>query len=185
MEREDIYAADVIVVRDEVDGTGPWSPRGRFGRLSFMAWNFLLFIVVQLLLLAAAQGRLLMIGMVIAGSVGMIVVGIVGIIVELLVVATFAIFTMRRLHDLEASGWWSLLFIVPVVNMIFGLVLMFKAGTDGANRFGPPRVTRGWEWILGYIAIGVFMMLLVSLVNNFMTYGAIPYLFNGRYLIPY
>jgi uncharacterized membrane protein YhaH (DUF805 family) len=127
----------------------------------------LLFIVVQLLLLAAAQGRLLFIGMMIAGMVGGMVVGIVGIIVELVVVATFAIFTMRRLHDLDAAGWWSLLFIVPVVSMIFGLMLMFKAGSDGSNRFGPPRVTRGWEWKLGYVAMGVSMMLLVSLVINF------------------
>jgi hypothetical protein len=43
---------------------------------------------------------------------------------------------IQRLHDVNASGWWCLLFLVPVVNLILSLVLLFAPGTAGANRFG-------------------------------------------------
>ncbi|MBQ7706087.1 MAG: DUF805 domain-containing protein, partial [Selenomonadaceae bacterium] len=43
---------------------------------------------------------------------------------------------IRRLHDLNKSGWFILLAWVPIVNFIFGLFLMFKKGTSGPNRFG-------------------------------------------------
>jgi len=36
---------------------------------------------------------------------------------------------VRRLHDVDRRGWWCL---VP----IYGLVLLFYAGTPGPNRFG-------------------------------------------------
>ena len=43
--------------------------------------------------------------------------------------------THRRLHDLNASGWWQLITFIP-----FGQILMigfiFFKGTDGPNRFG-------------------------------------------------
>lgn len=51
---------------------------------------------------------------------------------------------VRRLHDRDMSGWWYLGFIVgsmiPLLNLIVGiafLVIMFREGTHGANRFGP------------------------------------------------
>ena len=61
------------------------------------------------------------------------------------------------------SGWWCIALLIPLVNAILGLVLVFMAGTDGANDYGPPRMTQPWEKVLGilYIAImviGVFAM---------------------------
>ncbi len=49
---------------------------------------------------------------------------------------------VRRWHDLDCSGWFTLLSLVPVVNVIAMLVLFFAPGTPGPNRFGPnPRAT--------------------------------------------
>ncbi len=43
---------------------------------------------------------------------------------------------VRRLHDLDASGWWILLSFVPVLGAL-GLMLWFTAaGSYGENRFG-------------------------------------------------
>ena len=42
----------------------------------------------------------------------------------------------RRFHDMEKSGWWVMLFCVPVVTLATYLYLMTKNGTQGANRFG-------------------------------------------------
>jgi uncharacterized membrane protein YhaH (DUF805 family) len=43
---------------------------------------------------------------------------------------------VRRLHDLDASGWLLLLTFIPVINIGFLLVLIFKPGTKGSNPYG-------------------------------------------------
>ena len=43
--------------------------------------------------------------------------------------------TVRRLHDTDRSGWWLLLFLVPVVNFVLIVWFCFE-GTQGYNRFG-------------------------------------------------
>lgn len=42
----------------------------------------------------------------------------------------------RRLHDTDRSGWWLLLYFIPIVGWIVLLVWFVKTGTPGANRFG-------------------------------------------------
>ena len=44
---------------------------------------------------------------------------------------------IRRLHDLNKSGWFSLLLFVPIIDFFFGLYLLFVKGTDGPNEYGP------------------------------------------------
>lgn len=46
-------------------------------------------------------------------------------------------FIVRRCHDLDKSGWWCLLTLVPIVNFIFLIYLLFAKGTDGWNQYGP------------------------------------------------
>jgi uncharacterized membrane protein YhaH (DUF805 family) len=44
-----------------------------------------------------------------------------GVLVALLMVATFVqsiSVTARRLHDRGRSGWWQLMFVVPVLNLL-------------------------------------------------------------------
>lgn len=43
---------------------------------------------------------------------------------------------VRRLHDLDLSGWWMLLMLVPLVNIFFALYMLFFKGTDGPNQYG-------------------------------------------------
>lgn len=53
--------------------------------------------------------------------------------------------TVRRLHDIDRSGWWVLVGLVPVVGSIILLVFALLPGTPGENRFGlapmPPSLT--------------------------------------------
>lgn len=44
---------------------------------------------------------------------------------------------VRRLHDLDRSGWWLLLGLVPLVGAIVLIVWFCTRGTPGPNRFGP------------------------------------------------
>ena len=43
----------------------------------------------------------------------------------------------RRLHDIGISAWFSLISLVPFVNLGLGLFLLFKKGNAGPNKYGP------------------------------------------------
>lgn len=45
--------------------------------------------------------------------------------------------TIRRLHDTDRSGWWALLGIVPLANLVL-LYFLVLPGTDNVNQFGSP-----------------------------------------------
>jgi uncharacterized membrane protein YhaH (DUF805 family) len=44
--------------------------------------------------------------------------------------------TVRRLHDVDRSGWWYFLGLVPLVGVIVLMVWWCTEGTHGYNRFG-------------------------------------------------
>ncbi|MGB0901783.1 DUF805 domain-containing protein [Halocynthiibacter sp.] len=44
--------------------------------------------------------------------------------------------TVRRLHDLDRSGWWILIAIIPLVGPIILLVWFCTKGTAGSNNYG-------------------------------------------------
>jgi uncharacterized membrane protein YhaH (DUF805 family) len=43
---------------------------------------------------------------------------------------------VRRLHDLDRSGWWLLLSLIPLVGAIILIVWFCGRGTAGPNQFG-------------------------------------------------
>lgn len=63
-------------------------------------------------------------------------ISIFGIIVGLAVIAGSISLLVKRLHDLDKSGYFGFIALIPIVGFIFGLYLMFAKGTDGPNRFG-------------------------------------------------
>jgi uncharacterized membrane protein YhaH (DUF805 family) len=58
-------------------------------------------------------------------------------------VASLALFlpnlavSVRRLHDVDRSGWFLLLALIPLIGAIVLLVWFVSRGTAGSNRFGP------------------------------------------------
>jgi uncharacterized membrane protein YhaH (DUF805 family) len=44
--------------------------------------------------------------------------------------------TVRRLHDIDRSGWWMLIGLVPLIGTIVQIVFACTPSTPGANRFG-------------------------------------------------
>ena len=45
---------------------------------------------------------------------------------------------VRRLHDVDRSGWWYLLVLIPVLGSLILIFAFFiHRGTRGENRFGP------------------------------------------------
>jgi uncharacterized membrane protein YhaH (DUF805 family) len=47
---------------------------------------------------------------------------------------------IRRLHDLDRSGWWVFLVCIPLIGAIILIVWYCSKGTEGPNRFGPDRL---------------------------------------------
>ena len=44
----------------------------------------------------------------------------------------------RRLHDVGKSGWWQLLWVVPIIGWIFIIYWSAKEGDNEENKFGVP-----------------------------------------------
>ena len=57
-----------------------------------------------------------------------------------LIVMIWVIFaaTAKRFHDINKSGFASLLICIPIVGLVTPLVLFFYPGDAADNRFGPP-----------------------------------------------
>lgn len=43
---------------------------------------------------------------------------------------------VRRLHDIDRSGWWLLIGLIPLIGYLVIIVFACLPGTRGANRFG-------------------------------------------------
>src|SRR5690554_6609191 len=99
------------------------SATGRFGRMSFLAWNCLLSFALTLLILVIAIIAPNLLVDLSSGSMG---IGMILLVIIYIVAFYYSfIFTIRRLHDRNHTGWLSLLILVPVVNIILGLYLIF------------------------------------------------------------
>jgi uncharacterized membrane protein YhaH (DUF805 family) len=50
---------------------------------------------------------------------------------------------VRRLHDVEKSGWFLLIALIPLIGAIWLLVLMVTEGNPGENQYGinPKEIT--------------------------------------------
>ncbi|MDO5638574.1 MAG: DUF805 domain-containing protein [Neisseria sp.] len=99
--------------------------RGRARRREF--WFYHLFYLLLMLALMAVH---MMLGMS-PESADMIPI----ILGFALILPTLAV-TVRRLHDINFSGWWALLSVVPMLNLVLYVFACIN-GTRGSNRFGP------------------------------------------------
>lgn len=140
----------------ETDRTSVFSPSGRFGRLSYIAWGTLLYLAAMLIVALMAWAGLMTTA---PGQTNTL-----EIVVSIPVAAIGLLFGIRRLHDIDARGWWILLSLVPLVNIGLALVLLLKAGTPAANNFGPPRLTPTWERVVGIIGVVLILLSLVAVV---------------------
>lgn len=58
--------------------------------------------------------------------------GLLGLLAFLPTVAVSA----RRLHDIDKSGWWQLLWLIPIIGQLILIYWMAQPGETGPNRFG-------------------------------------------------
>ena len=62
------------------------------------------------------------------------------ILFSLMMLTFIFLLNVRRLHDLNHSGWFSLLQLIPIIRDIFSIYLFVWPGTKNANKYGskPP-----------------------------------------------
>ena len=136
----------------------PFRLEGRLGRLSFIAWTVFFHILMS-----------------IVGVLGQISLGILQlsftdlailetssfislhtIFMVLFSIAYFygiLLITVRRLHDTEHSGWWTLCSFIPVVNLLLFFYLILRSGSVSTNAYGTVRHTPTLEKITAWIVI--------------------------------
>lgn len=56
--------------------------------------------------------------------------------ISLVNLIVFFVVAKLRLHDMNYSGWYSLLILIPFVNLLLLIYLFFVPGTDGQNQYG-------------------------------------------------
>ena len=63
-------------------------------------------------------------------------IGVVQSLFDLAILLPGIAVAVRRLHDIDRTGWWLLLGLAPVVGGIILLVWFCLRGTPGRNRYG-------------------------------------------------
>jgi uncharacterized membrane protein YhaH (DUF805 family) len=101
-----------------------WPPGGRIGRVRLIGYS----VGLYFLLVVSAFVLGIIAGFVHAGST------LVAVITSLAYVFLSALLFIQRSHDMNWSGWMSLLAIIPFV----GLIWVIKAGSPGSNGYGAP-----------------------------------------------
>jgi uncharacterized membrane protein YhaH (DUF805 family) len=130
------------------DESSPFSPTGRFGRANYIVYAFGLYLVTMLFIAAAAA----------LGGGNQYVVGGATVIGYGVMLVLGFIFMIRRLHDLNWSGWLSALSFIPIANLVIAIPVLFFRGTDGANKYGaPPKPAKSHTYITAVLLVLVFV----------------------------
>lgn len=138
------------------DDTSPFSAAGRFGRANYVVYAFGGYFVLMLFMGAVTAATSVM------GDAGTMVVGAAAFVAYIAAFVFAIIFLIRRLHDLNWSGWLSVLTVIPLANLVIAIPCLFFRGTDGPNNYGPPpRPNKTHNVLAGILAV----LMIVSLVG--------------------
>jgi type IV pilus assembly protein PilA len=156
----------------------------RIGRLRYFAYGMGLFALALPVLVLA--GILFAFQMAVLG-------GLLLAAAYIFMLTMGVVFGVRRLHDLDRTGWWMLITPVSIactfahvfhllpgslfwlyglttlISFVFYLVLLFAPGTQADNRFGaPPPPNTGW------VVFGAWSFLIVPFFGGILAAIAIP-----------
>ena len=81
-------------------------------------------------------GSAILLGVLIGLSGGQVNDTVEGIIWIMLIVP-HTVLHVKRCHDLDRSGWFMLVALIPLVNIWYMVEITCYRGTEGYNRFGP------------------------------------------------
>ena len=138
-----------------------FSFNGRIGRMRYLAYSIGVNFLLMLVMVPLAGASAFMGGDPTTSMIGMLGIGIFYIVT----IVVSVMFSKRRLNDLNRSGWWFLLFIIPIVNLILAIYLIFFPGTSGDNNFGAaPTANSTGVLILGWMFPALMILGIVAAV---------------------
>jgi len=127
---------------------------GRIGRLRYIAYTVIgLFAFYFSLIIPAV---FIAISPVIAGL-------LMFVMVVVFMVLAFS-WPIRRLHDLDHSGWLVLLQFIPLVNIAFALYIIFAPGTVGNNKFGAQPIPNSTGVIIAAAVVPVIIIATIGIL---------------------
>lgn len=158
----DLYKApESNVLKENQEGfdvTNIFNPKGRTNRLGYLAYSMGATFAIMLIF-GILGGIIWALG---GGEEAIPVVILVAYIP--MIVVTF-IFAIRRFHDIDWSGWWVVATMIPLLNIVFALILLFKGGTAGSNRFGnPPKPVGALATVFVILFFAVFVLGIVAAI---------------------
>ena len=140
------------VFANEVKGDiNIFTAKGRIGRVRYFYYSMLIGFVGMAAILLAMM--LLNISPVIGGIL------IAAIYIAMIVLGFFL--AIQRCHDLNISGWWSLLLFVPLAPLYF----YFAPGTKGANQYGAEPRPNSKGVIIGAFILPIVLFILMSVLG--------------------
>lgn len=170
MATDNMYSAPAAVLEQKQDQY--YEPKmmsfsGRIGRVRYLAYALGMY-----LLFGLAMGGVAAISSILPKSAANVLLLVIMTAAYIGLLVYFFSLAKRRLNDINLSGWFVLVGLVPLVNFIFGLVLMFWPGTPSVNRFGPmpSRNNSGvlLASVLGFVMItGVLAAIAVPAYQNY------------------
>ena len=124
--------------------------QGRIGRLRYFVYGSVVAVILYTLLTVFAIAAPAVLSD--TQATNLVVIPVTLLVMLGLTLSTVA-FGKRRLNDLGFSGWWILLMLLPLVNLVLAVVLLFVPGTKGVNRFGPRPVGNGTGLVVGAVLL--------------------------------
>ena len=75
---------------------------------------------------------------------------------------------VKRLHDMNWSGWWAILCLVPYITIVMSFILLFCRGTYGPNKYGSDIVPLNviYKDVLKWIGMVFVAFVLVEVANE-------------------
>ena len=108
-----------------------YTTNGRLNRLRYFKYQLILALVSALI--AFVLG---FVGGLLSGDPESVLVTVPTGICSLVASIGGIMLSIRRLHDLNKSGWFLLLSLVPLINIIFAFYMWLAPGTNGRNNYG-------------------------------------------------
>jgi uncharacterized membrane protein YhaH (DUF805 family) len=135
---------------------------GRIGRLRYLAYGISAQLILMLIFLPLIGGLTALSST--SGEMSILSI----IVMVFFYIALFVLtimFAKRRLNDLNRSGWWSVLFFVPLLNLLITIYVIFWPGTLGTNEFGPAPVENSLPVkIFGFILPVIFIVAILAAI---------------------
>lgn len=129
---------------------------GRIGRLRFITYCLSCILLINFCML--------MLGLLLFSSNTKLGAFIIFLAIPMNI-ACLIIFGIRRLNDVNHSGWLSLILFLPLLNILLILYLLIASGSVNSNDYGPVPDPTNPIVSIGSITLPIIFLLIVATIG--------------------